>query len=345
MASGQIELTRRAMRPIVIGLFTLTENGLEVDGRPTFGQYAGVGDFIHRAQKASGWWLADWIVYGEGREDWKKQVEALIDFEVLTEASVKQYRYVAKAVPKSRRLKGVPFGHHTVVASLPPDQQREWLRRSKTEGWTQQELRKNLRAHQRTKIIEGQAVLKGMFRILYADPPWLYSDSGPTVDGSLGKAERHFPGMTIKELCDLPVEAHAMENSVLFCWVTAPMLYEDPGPREVIQAWGFKPKTGLIWDKVLHNWGHYVGIHHEHLIIATRGSCMPDVPTPLPDSVQVIRRSGEHSEKPEFFRKEIIERLYTTGPRLELFGRRPVEGWSVFGNDARLWQKEMAATA
>ena len=135
-----------------------------------------------------------------------------------------------------------------------------------------------------------------------------------------------------------------LHQYLAMCWVTAPMLLENPGPREVIEAWGFKPKTGIVWDKVLHNWGHYVGVYHEHLIIATRGSCMPDVPTPLPDSVQVIRRSGEHSEKPEFFRKEIIERLYTTGPRLELFGRRPVEGWSVFGNDARLWQKEMAAT-
>lgn len=28
---------------------------------------------------------------------------------------------------------------------------------------------------------------------------------------------------------------------------------------------------------------------------------------------------------------------YTRGPYLELFGRKKVEGWSVFGNDARLW--------
>jgi N6-adenosine-specific RNA methylase IME4 len=145
--------------------------------------------------------------------------------------------------------------------------------------------------------------------------------------------------MTIDELCKLPVKAHALENSVLFCWVTAPMLYENPGPREVIEAWGFKSKTGMVWDKVLGNWGHYVRVHHEHLIIATRGSCMPDSPTPMPDSVQTFRRDGEHSHKPEDFRR-IITNLYTRGPYLELFGRRPCEGWSVFGNDARLWAEE-----
>ena len=78
---------------------------------------------LSRAHKASGWWLADWIVYGESREDWKEQIDALIDVEALTEQSVRQYRYIAKSVPKARRLKGVPFGHHAEVASLSADEQ------------------------------------------------------------------------------------------------------------------------------------------------------------------------------------------------------------------------------
>ena len=195
-----VDLTRtRHMQPIVIGAFALTENGLEVNGNPSFGEYEGAGDFIKRAHKASGWWLADWIVYGESREDWKEQIDALIDVEALTEQSVRQYRYIAKSVPKARRLKGVPFGHHAEVASLSADEQCEWLARAKTEGWTAHELRKHIRAQKRTKVIEGQAVLEGMFRVIYADPPWLYGDRGATADGSLGKAERHFRGMPIAD--------------------------------------------------------------------------------------------------------------------------------------------------
>ena len=87
----------------------------------------------------------------------------------------------------------------------------------------------------------------------------------------------------------------------------------------------------LVWDKVAHNYGHYVSVRHEHLLICTRGSCTPDQPTPMPDSVVTIRRSEAHSEKPEEFRA-LIDRLYPLGPRLELFGRRPVKGWAVFGN-------------
>jgi N6-adenosine-specific RNA methylase IME4 len=39
---------------------------------------------------------------------------------------------------------------------------------------------------------------------------------------------------------------------------------------------------------------------------------------------------GAHSEKPEEVRRS-IERA-SPGPYLELFGRRPVEGWAVWGD-------------
>ena len=198
-----------------------------------------------------------------------------------------------------------------------------------------------MRAARRARVLDGQAVLEGMYRVIYADPPWVYGDSGATVDGSLGKAERHYEGLSIADLCKLPVEAHALPDSVLLLWVTAPLLMQNPGPRDVLEAWGFTYKTNLVWDKVLGNYGHYVHGRHEHLLICTRGSCLPDQPTPSPDSVYTERRSDVHSEKPEGIRT-LIQRLYTRGPFLELFGRKRAEGWDVFGNDARLWAQEKA---
>jgi hypothetical protein len=38
-------------------------------------------------------------------------------------------------------------------------------------------------------------------------------------------------------------------------------------------------------------------------------------------------------------------KLYTRGPFGELFGRKPVQNWSVVGNDARLWAEQMEVTA
>lgn len=162
------------------------------------------------------------------------------------------------------------------------------------------------------------------YRVVYADPPWSYGDK-QNIDG-LGGAEKHYTTMPLKEICEIPVPTQ--DNAVLFIWVTSPML-EDV--FAVIKAWGFKYKTSFVWDKVAHNMGHYNSVRHELLLIATKGSCTPDVKK-LYDSVVSIERS-EHSKKPSQFR-EMIDVLYPTGDRIELFAREASDGWDVWGNMA-----------
>lgn len=328
--------TSRGLRvqPIVIGCYTLTATGLNIQGHPTYDEHQGVGDFIQRAHHASGFWLADWLRYGESRRDWQERLDQAVDSTGLTEKTLRNVRAVG-AIPASRRRDDVEFGLHAEVAGMSDKAQAYWLRKAAEGQWDRRELRLQIRSARRARVIEGQALLAGMYRVIYADPPWIYGDRMPS--GS--SAEAHYPGLTIEELCKLPVQAHALRDSVLFLWTTAPLILANPGPREVGEAWGFTYKQQICWDKVDHNFGHYTGGNHEVLTIWTRGHCLPDEPTDLPDSVQVIRKSREHSAKPEEFRRLIVKH-WTQGPRLELFGRAPSEGWTVFGNDARLWHRE-----
>lgn len=168
----------------------------------------------------------------------------------------------------------------------------------------------------------------GKYRVVYADPPWQYGDQ--LIEG-YGAAEHHYPTMTIDQLCELPIPELAGDNSVLFMWVTSPMLDEC---FEVIRAWGFEYKSSFVWDKVKHNYGHYNSVRHELLLVCTRGSCLPDN-SELFDSVQQIERSDEHSEKPQEFRT-IIENLYTNGAKIELFARSKHDGWDTWGNDPKI---------
>jgi len=167
---------------------------------------------------------------------------------------------------------------------------------------------------------------KGKYRVIYADPPWQYGDE--RSGGNHGGAVDHYNTISINELKNMPIASLAEDNAVLFLWATAPLL---PEALELINAWDFKYKTNFIWDKVKHNMGHYNSVRHELLLIATKGSCTPDN-VQLFDSVQSIERTDRHSEKPEEFRK-IIETLYTYGNKLEMFARKQVEGWEVFGNE------------
>jgi N6-adenosine-specific RNA methylase IME4 len=324
------------VKPIVIGCFTLTETAVEIKGRPSFGEFQGVLEFAHRAYKASGWWVADLLRYGAGREDWRDKFDQVVDATGYAPQTVHNLKYLGENVTSSRRRKDVPISLHFEVAKLKEAEQDHWLEKAARERLTLRELRLEIRASRRRRTLEGQAVLEGRYRVVYADPPWLYGDREPSGSG----AQAHYPGMTVEALCALPVEPHCYPDAVLFLWTTAPMLYETPGPKDVILAWGFTPKTGMVWDKVDHNWGNYVSVRHEHLIIATRGSCTPDRPTPMIDSVQTERPGAEHSRKPALFRAA-IERLYD-GPYLELFASERVAGWTSFGNDARLWHQEAA---
>lgn len=162
------------------------------------------------------------------------------------------------------------------------------------------------------------------YRVVYADPPWQYGDKQDIE--TLGGAQKHYPTMPLDDIIALPVPAE--DNAVLFLWVTSPLLEDG---FKVINGWGFKYKSSFVWDKVAHNMGHYNSVRHEFLLIATKGSCTPDVKK-LFDSVQSIERT-EHSRKPEEFR-DIIDTLYTHGNKLEMFARTTHSGWDVWGNMA-----------
>jgi N6-adenosine-specific RNA methylase IME4 len=164
------------------------------------------------------------------------------------------------------------------------------------------------------------------FRVIYADPPWKYGDQ---LTEDYGPARFHYPSMTIKELCAMPVRNLTDPDAVLFLWVTSPLLFECV---PIIEAWGFTYKTSIVWWKKAHNMGHYVSNQHEFLLICTRGSCTPDNKKLLP-SVLVVKR-GKHSAKPKEAR-EMIDQMYPYGKRIELFARGKLTmPWESWGNQS-----------
>jgi N6-adenosine-specific RNA methylase IME4 len=167
------------------------------------------------------------------------------------------------------------------------------------------------------------------YRIIYADCPWKYNEVQHQTEGNFQSKilGHHYPSMSISELCELPIKDLTEKNAIMFFWVTSPLLEEC---FSVIKAWGFKYKTSMIWDKVKHNVGNYVSVRHELLLICTKGSCTPDVKK-LDDSVYSEERT-EHSKKPKYFRN-LIDRIYTEGNRIELFAREENPGWDKWGNE------------
>jgi N6-adenosine-specific RNA methylase IME4 len=164
------------------------------------------------------------------------------------------------------------------------------------------------------------------YAVIYADPPWRYEGaSDPTR-----VAENHYETMSHEELLALPVGEIAARSSVLFLWATPPKVAEAVA---LIDAWGFRYTTIAIWDKGIPGLGSWYRQQHELLLIATRGA-MP-APAPRNRSSSVIKSPrGRHSAKPAAVRQQ-IERMFPDVPRVELFARGAVEGWDVWGAEAR----------
>lgn len=164
------------------------------------------------------------------------------------------------------------------------------------------------------------------YSVVYADPPWKYGDER---NHATGGAAAQYPTMSISDLSEMNVNEVTAPDAVLFLWVTVPLLSEA---WPLIDAWGFKYKTHLVWDKGRPFYGHYSHVQHELLCVCTRGSCTPADGAQLPKSVIAIPRQNHSSKPHEFY--DIIDSLYPHGNRIELFARNRREGWDAWGNEA-----------
>jgi N6-adenosine-specific RNA methylase IME4 len=190
-------------------------------------------------------------------------------------------------------------------------------------------LIKQAAALDRTKNVELDAEALGKFAVLYADPPWRYEN--PPIGSPARRTENHYPTMELEDICALPVADIAHEDSVLFLWSTMPKLHEC---MQVIDAWGFNYRTGMVWTKDKIGMGYWVRNQHELLLICRRGD-IPPPPEAARCSSWVSAPRLDHSAKPEIF-YEIIERMYPGLRKIELFARAQRSGWEAWGNDASL---------
>lgn len=168
------------------------------------------------------------------------------------------------------------------------------------------------------------------YRTILADPPWDVQQFGRRG------AERHYPLMSVREVCRLDVVALAADDAHLWLWVTNATLFAG---REVIEAWEFTYRSVLTWVKPVFGLGQYLRTASEHVLLGTRGKA-PILFRSQPSWMFAPRQ--EHSHKPEE-QYAVIERC-SPGPYLELFARRRQPGWHIWGNqvtsDVELRRKE-----
>ena len=158
------------------------------------------------------------------------------------------------------------------------------------------------------------------FGCIYADPPWQYGNQGTRA-----ATDNHYQTMTIADLCAMPVESLVADDAHLHLWTTNAFIQEA---FKVIEAWGFEYRSMFIWVKPQMGIGNYWRVSHEIMLLGIRGDAKRFNDRSLKSWTEASRT--KHSAKPESVR-HMVERA-SHGPYLELFGRKLVKGWTVFGN-------------
>ena len=162
------------------------------------------------------------------------------------------------------------------------------------------------------------------FGTIYADPPWAYGNQGTRA-----ATRNHYQTMTVEQIAAMPMARLAADRAHLWLWTTNGFLFECP---RIFAAWGFEFKASYVWVKPQMGIGNYLRNAHELLLLAVRGGLTGAAKDVM--SWGRFERAG-HSAKPEAIRRKVVERI-SPGPRLELFGRSPVDGWTVLGNQIEL---------
>lgn len=127
----------------------MSAKGLHLPRRMSYDKWSGIGRHLASVCSSSAWCLGDWLVYGEvafnGR--YRDAVEQTsLDYQTL-----RNYAWVVRQFPLSRRRDKLSFGHHAEVAALSEPEQDFWLQKAEDLAWSVKLLRREVRTSLRER--------------------------------------------------------------------------------------------------------------------------------------------------------------------------------------------------
>lgn len=278
--------------------------------------------------------------FGADKMSTPKTAEQLAQEHGVDEKTIRRDGEFAQAVDKARTLdpdlehkvvsgKGPPKAAVIKAAELldrHPDRAREVLEGRRTTADVVREIRRQETAARLDRIASCEAEAPtGVFDIIVIDPPWpmrkIERDCRPN------QTELDYPTMDEEQLAALKIPA--AEDCHVWLWTTQRFLSMALG---LLERWGLKYVCTFVWHKP----GGFqpVGLPQfncEFALYARRGSPVFLDTKAFQTCFEAPR--GRHSEKPEAFYAMV--RRVTAGRRLDMFNRRPIEGFSGWGKEAR----------
>jgi hypothetical protein len=112
------------------------------------------GRWLGTVGRGSGWWIGDWVRFGNARYGERyKLVASITGYDTQT---LMNMAYVTSRFEPARRRESLSFSHHAEVAALCEEEQDRWLDRAMLERLSVRALRAQLRGRSGA-LAEGRA--------------------------------------------------------------------------------------------------------------------------------------------------------------------------------------------
>lgn len=173
------------------------------------------------------------------------------------------------------------------------------------------------------------------YDLILADPPWKQAKGGKkNVRPMSSGTALDYPVCSLNEIREHLKQAASItnENSILFLWTIDKYLFEA---QQIAEELGYKLHARMIWNKVVGIPAAFtVRYGHEYLLYMYKGKFVP-VATEERGKIHTVftEKCQKHSKKPEIG-FEIINRLYPSLSKLEMYARQKRQGFDCWGNEA-----------
>ena len=166
--------------------------------------------------------------------------------------------------------------------------------------------------------------VRGVYDVIVIDPPWPMEK----IERDVAPNQTGFDYPTMSEVDLAQVAIPAADNAHVWVWTTHKHL---PMALRLLEAWHLKYVCAFVWHKPggFQPFG-LPQYNCEFALYARRG--VPQfIDTKAFPTCFEAPRAG-HSVKPTAF-YDVVRRV-TAGRRLDMFNRRPIEGFDVWGTEA-----------
>lgn len=253
----------------------------------------------------------------------------------LSERSAQQRMQIARDItPDVKELiRDTPIADSTTqlleLARLEPEEQIEVAKQSVdgemnvNRAITEIKRKQAIQRLENIEVKESKAI-EGVYDVIVIDPPWpmekIERDVAPN------QVSFDYPTMTIDEIKAL--EIPCANDCHVWLWTTQKYL---PDAFDILKIWGMKYVCTFVWHKPggFQPFG-LPQYNAEFALYARRGS--PEFIDFKDFKLCFDAPRAGHSEKPELF-YDLVWRV-TAGRRLDMFNRRPIDGFDSWGKEA-----------